>query len=443
MPTLTRTFLITLATLAAVGTVFRFAPTPSTAAPPTPPDNSYYYRQIVRLKHAGEIYEMNVVAACNTKLAAKFGSGASFAGPRLYVERVANNHAIGFRVTHGCGRSTTENGGAPPDLLPHVLWFDDADDLTQGILYATEDAYTNQLSQLQFLGSTIHQASAEEFAAFLETKRQKSLVPIDGTDRAANGVGARPNLDELLAIGRASKPNNHVGMWNDGNCEGMFRNELNEAGRAAIRTFWPPSTPKYWTHDESKTYGQVDGNGKRVPNGPMAALHALPAKTKQYPEGGSTTDGGAVHDGGWQVYLPNVDGLPTRAGGGQLRPGLIPKPRVRDIFPIAATVKLHMYRRQDQGTTPLKWNIDMRGGDTKGFVYCSPFLSNLRGSKPPNDFLETLLPGYHQRTVEIKIDGVAVDLSGAPTSRQYKGSTLDLPIIFEEDKAVWTMMYYR
>ena len=172
-------------------------------------DYGYFYRLNVKVSHQDEMFDMNIVVACNPKLVPKFGMGAMTHFPLFYAERTKANHAIGVRPVLGCGGVTTANGRAPPDLLPSIRWFPDADDLTFSILYATEDAYENPLSQLKFHGATMHAAKVDEFLAFQEAAKTKSIVPVHGR-LVPQRPGEPDHIShaEIEALGgKAPKPN--------------------------------------------------------------------------------------------------------------------------------------------------------------------------------------------------------------------------------------------
>ena len=211
---------------------------------PQPQFNGKYYRQNVKVQHDDEFFDINITVACNVRLAKQFGPAAIMPTTIFYAERTKKGHAIGVRPTSLCSGLTTENGGAPPDLLPSIFWYEDADDLSRGIMYA-EDAYANKLSQLKFLGSTIHEATVEEFETFRQNAQGRNMLPWDATAllREKKYGGDTFTLEEFIAAGgRWPKPN-----WVVGGCKSMVRIPLTPEQRKLAARRWPAHKPEYWS----------------------------------------------------------------------------------------------------------------------------------------------------------------------------------------------------
>ena len=267
--------------------------TPAPAPPQQPQMSGKYFRQNVKVQLNDEFFDINITVACNVRLAKQFGPGAIMPTTIFYAERTKKGHAIGVRPTSLCSGLTTENGGAPPDLLPSIYWFEDADDLSRGIMYATEDAYTNKLSQLKFLGSTIHEATVEEFETFRQNAQGRNMLPWDGTAfwRDEKYGGADFTLDEFIAAGgHWPKPNWRVGE----RCSALQRIPLTEEERALVTPKWPVHKPDYWSPDPD-TADRLRATFRRMKLG----------KPTRYRE--------------IEFRPPDVDGLPTRSGGGMLK----------------------------------------------------------------------------------------------------------------------------
>jgi hypothetical protein len=81
---------------------------------------------------------------------------------------------------------------------------------------------------------------------------------------------------------------------------------------------------------------------------------------------------------GWDHYLPNTDGLPTRMGGGMLRHveygKLDPEYRGRtyppEKYPIKNPSSFASYDLKEKHSAALSWTTDYQHGKMKGFAYC-------------------------------------------------------------------------
>jgi hypothetical protein len=341
---------------------------------PLPPpaksvDRSYYYRLNVKLTHRDEHFDMNIIVQCYGDKLVPNSTAQAVRWPRFYVERTKNNHAIGVRTTLGCDGHTTANGGAPADLLPSIYWYPDADDMTFAIMYATEDAYDNPLSQLKFHGATMHTATAAEHNAFIDEAKaaepKKLVFVIGGGER--RDPSSAVDVDEIIANGgRPPKPN-----WSSTQtCYGMLRLKLSDEARVALRAYWPAHKPKYW-----------------APNGELLkqAMEDLSWSRTEFDEYGrrksrsSLASGKFYNNYGFRIAEPGTDGLQTRNQGGRLlrlrdrgRPPTpeVPYPLHAEVYPVLHSAAFGQYKSADRDSNSLWVKIDRQGGATKGFAYC-------------------------------------------------------------------------
>jgi hypothetical protein len=359
----------------------------------------------------------------------------------------------------GCGGVTTENGRAPPDLLPSIRWFPDADDLTFSILYGTEDAYENPLSQLKFHGATMHVATVQEFLAFQEAAKTKSIVPVHGrpilplrpgerspfTRPEIEAMGGKtPDLPlqpgelerlthaEIEALGgKAPKPN-----WlQELQCDAVGKYELSEVSREIVRRYWPADKPRYWVPDGDAFDTIWKEIHRGVPKDP-----ANPAG--EYFRRQPLTKNESTYDYAWSYAEPATDGLPTRTGGGALQErDDSGRARMRNppykppiLYPVQYGATLPFYQTQDKNPeSPLWARIDMRGGATKGFAYCQVKLPWFDlDAKESWRSAERLLPGFRQRSRQTYIDDQLIATQLSPGGG---GSALTTaPPIFERDQ---------
>jgi hypothetical protein len=398
---------------------------------------AYFYRLNVKVSHQDEMFDMNIVVTCDTKLVRQFGSGAIMSGPQFYAERTKANHAIGVRPTLGCAGQTTENGGAPADLLPSIYWFPDADDMTFAIMYATEDAYENPLSQLKFHGATMHKATVAEFRVFQAAAKTKSIVPTDVDQIPVRDPALGPfTVAEVEANGgKAPKPNwavphHHI-------CETVRRTELSDAAREIVRQAWPAHRPKYWTIGGEAFNQMMEAAARNNPE-------------KQYR--GLRKDGLADRRLSWTIAVPDTDGLPTRVGGGVLlaldRDGKLPKTNPKgmldlpaEIYPVQNSTTFGFYNITDKSTDYIWSKIDLRGGQTRGFAYCeSGIRENLDEMKPGSDpwsGLKYFLPGITTRKVRLYVGDDEVDTSAVASGARYRALGSHFSYIFERDEAYY------
>lgn len=329
-----------------------------------------YYREIVKLRHGDEDIEINVVVSCAYPVGKKFGTAAVETFPHFYAVRTKDGHAVGLRPTMGCSGQTTENGGAPPDLLPSIYWLPDADDFSFAIFYATEDAYANPLSQLKFRGATMHAASAEEFAAFERRVDAERSKPQPREVAVAHAESPPVMLSQIVANnGRYPKP------WHGypGEAFGMMKFTLSEEARAIVREFWPASRPRYWlVMDGTPTHKAMWDKFSEI----------------RWRNASIFDTGGAFRDYTWQYYTPDVDGLQTRAGGGRLgrwhldnTAAKADPQKVPTVYPFYDNTMMRFYNPSDSRVI---YVIDTRAGDAKGFEYAGISFRSLAGLKKPD-----------------------------------------------------------
>jgi hypothetical protein len=398
-------------------------------------DYGYFYRLNVKVSHKDEMFDMNMVVSCNPWLVPKFGMGAIQYLPQFYAERTKANHAIGVRITLGCEGHTTANGGAPDDLLPSIYWFPDADDMTFAIMYASEDAYVNPLSQLKFHGATMHSATLQEFVAFQEAAKTKSIVPVDVSMLPVRDPKLGPFLVEEIeaAGGRAPKPN-----WAVSGCQSVKKLELSEQAREILRKYWPVDKPRYWKLDrETMTKFENEAESKGGTPEKAGFYKRAPLVNDEY-----------VVDYYWTFALPGTDGLPTRAGGGRLRRldragfGVprSPREKVPTIYPVAQNTTLAFYKLADKAATNIWARIDEQGGQTKGFAYCQTSLTtNIERSRTDKSKvwgMAYFLPEYRTKPATLFVDDNSVHMTKPPLMTT--GGVL-VDFIFERDQ----FLYFR
>ena len=142
-----------------------------------------YYRVTASLSHAGEQIEFDVVVRCDWKEVGGFGTprrGRATRTPYVYGQRTKENHAVILQPPNGClltERVAQEfRPQVPDDLMPLVLWGDDADDLKLLVAYVSEAGYTHPLSKLTFHEASMTQANAEDYAAWMRIAKPNLIT---------------------------------------------------------------------------------------------------------------------------------------------------------------------------------------------------------------------------------------------------------------------------
>lgn len=325
-------------------------------------DRSVYYRLKVSLTYKGQPQLFNIVVGCNVKrIHYKDGSSTREDGmvPDVFGRRMSDGRGLVINVPEACGGEVTATGQVPPDLLPVVVVYEDADTLAFGTAYLSEDAYESPLSLLRFGGATIETATREEFEAF--RRDQPNLI----TPGAYYSAGGRPP-DGI----------NGVAVPFARGCHGYARFRLVGDARSAAQALWPADRPRYW---EPK----------------------WEARDKVFPKSGPLrTD----HDGAevttWGKLVSGLDnevakkGMPTRSGTGRIARGrsvMYPPSYYPDAGPwggppwpkdVVAAVRTLV-----RDGPRIKMSIDVREGMTRGFAYCWNWLSRIdQFSSSPPDF---------------------------------------------------------
>ena len=143
-------------------------------------DRGTYFRVKVDVDYKGEPQPFDIVVGCNVRrIRYKDGSGTYEAGliPTVYGRRMSDGQALVVRPPDACNGQTTANGKVPPNFIPLMIVYDDADTLDFGIAYLSDDAYASPLSDLTFHEASIETATREEFDDFRENGSPNVVTP--------------------------------------------------------------------------------------------------------------------------------------------------------------------------------------------------------------------------------------------------------------------------
>lgn len=204
----------------------------------------YFYRFTANFSHKGEPLKFDYVVACNIRITTYRGGGGtsddSTYSPKVMMMPTNDGAAIMLRTVRACKGQTTENGKVPKDLFPMAIWFDDVNDMTFGWGYATEDAYENKLSQLEFHKAEIYRSNYDEWQAW----RKASVEGFNKVGMITTPWGMTYNEKWYSDLwhGPYDMSKRRVAR----NCRGYSRLKIPESIRSKIREFWPKERPRYW-----------------------------------------------------------------------------------------------------------------------------------------------------------------------------------------------------
>ena len=194
-----------------------------------------YYRVTATLSHAGEQIEFDVVVRCDWKEVGGFGTprrGRATRTPYVYGQRTKENHAVILQPPNGClltERVAQEfRPQVPDDLMPLVLWGDDADDLKLLVAYVSEAGYTHPLSKLTFHEASMTQANAEDYAAWMRI--------------------AKPNL--ITKMKDPFTESSQQRSVRSKRCYGARLLPLPNDQKEAVRRLWPEQRATFWRPDD-------------------------------------------------------------------------------------------------------------------------------------------------------------------------------------------------
>ena len=203
-------------------------------------DTGYFYRMRANfeVRDSGEQLTFDYVVACNIRLTRWRDGGLSddsTYGPRVVFLPTRTGQAIMLRTLRACSGLTSENEDIPPDVLPLAVWFENVNDLSIGIGYASEDAYNSPLSKLKFRGARVDHATRSDWEAW-----RKSSAEIY---KPVGDIPGPWGYDFPVQRGQfASDRGRYVTS-----CRGYRRLELPEHMRPRLAALRPPGNSDIWT----------------------------------------------------------------------------------------------------------------------------------------------------------------------------------------------------
>jgi len=210
-------------------------------------DTGTYYRLKVKLSYKGETQDFDIVVGCDVRQTNYMDGGRTVEiglTPSVFGRRMGDGRGLVVRPPRACRGETTENGEVPPDLLPVIVVYDDAETLAFGTAYLSDDAYESPLSVLRFGGATIERADR---AAFDQFRREQHNLVSRSSYHTASGVAA---LKEH-GLPPARVP---MGLG----CYGYARFRLVGARKERVHEVWPADRPQFWKPINTEEQEAVD-----------------------------------------------------------------------------------------------------------------------------------------------------------------------------------------
>ncbi|MDZ7629756.1 MAG: hypothetical protein U5J99_15245 [Parvularculaceae bacterium] len=238
---------------------------------------NYYYRITAgyTVKETGENIVFDFVVACGATVTHWRYTGESTRvsiEPLVMIKPTSNGAAVLLRAyrkicEQGVNWGPEKEYGAPLDVLPFVIWFDDARDLSFGWGYATEDAYHNPNSKLKFEGAAVNVSSPAEWKKYREKAASQyvQVGAIPGPWGYSYTHTPKPVNDQVIK--------RNGGKWITNRCNGYVRIP---APPEVIEKIWksapdynpaPPDSARYfpitgdykWLRDIFEAAGPVFG----------------------------------------------------------------------------------------------------------------------------------------------------------------------------------------
>ena len=316
-------------------------------------DTGTYYRLKVDVTYKDEPQHFDIVVGCNVlQINYKDGDRTREVGliPSAFGRRMSDGRGLVVRPPQACNGETTANQRIPPDLLPLMVVYDDAETLAFGTAYLSDDAYDNPMSVLKFSGATIETASRAEFEQF--RREQPNLVK-RASYHAASGPAA-------LAARGLPPPDTPMGTG----CRGYARFRLFGAEREQAHAMWPAERPHYWHPTSSDEQFAIDPT---IYDRPMQTDRAGAPLYPRY------------------ALMPGLNveiadrGMPRRHPVAWIQNRPVQLSYYPDVGPWialpwpsnAAARAEELFRDGEHAEA----NVDFRNGATRGFGYCFPTLT--------------------------------------------------------------------
>jgi hypothetical protein len=375
-------------------------------------DTGIYYRLKVKLTYKGEPQDFDIVVSCDVRQTNYMDGGRTVEvglTPTVFGRRMSDGKGLVVRPPRACRGETTENGGIPPDLMPLVIVYDDAETLAFGTAYLTDDAYESSLSVLQFGGATIERADRAAFDKF--RREQANLVK-----RPSFLTSQSPAALKQYGLSAVRIP---MGIL----CYAYARFRITTYAQQRVGQLWPIEHPRYWRPltDESPEVANPQTKDASV----LTDLEgAVPAPANLVLSQLAST----VVDRGMPRRRPVPWGNEARPVAPSYYPdigGWIALPWPADAAARAETVV--------REGPHVEASIDFRKATTRGFAYCWPSLPNFPFDVDYPDPFKRPSTAYFRWPATNLVDGIEVTPPPSGGGRP--------PIIAERDEFVFRQFH--
>lgn len=348
---------------------------------PVQPKSDYFrFKAKYTVIATGEVVEFDLVRPCfvvsgrditgdSVGLPPHKPSGY-FNGISKFPKVTSDHHAIVVRIPRACDGDTTANGKVPKDLLPFTTWFDDADDLSYGWQYTSEDAYKSSFAKLRFDGASIEAAGKSDFLAW-QRQAHDDFRP---TKLLQSPFGFSFELlsssDDIAS-----------------SCWGVKRLTLPSEIRELAKAVQPEDHPRFWTVPPQKE------NRSPIQDMLYKAVWGTESDRHRFNDGNHRS----VLEWGLDV-ADGLESVPTRLNGA------LGRPRVRspDFFPlISAPYGLPFMTPERLAAPTLYFDVDVRP-EMRGFTACYAITSAMGRN------FRTQVPDAERHDFRWRIDGQAV-----------------------------------
>jgi hypothetical protein len=360
-------------------------------------DTGTYFRLKVGLTYKGEPQDFDIVVGCNVRQTNYMDGGRTLEVgliPSVFGRRMSDGRGLVVRPPRACAGETTENAGIPPDLMPIVVVYDDAETLAFGVAYLSDDAYDSSLSVLKFGGATISPADRADFDRF--RSEQPNLVNRSSYHTPSGAA----------ALKERGLPAARIPMGTG--CYGYARFRLTGAQKESASRLWPADRPQYWLPANAADKSAIDDV---VPySRPMRTDHEGAPMLPRY----SLLAGmeNEVANRGMPRRNPVPWGKFDRAVAASYYPNIgewIALPWPEDAAKRAAQLL-------SQGPR-FGASIDFRNGMMRGFAYSRPLPQIFPTGVSYADPFKAPAASYYKMSTNNRIDNVAVEgatLGGQP-----------------------------
>ncbi len=323
-------------------------------------DHGTYFRLKVKLAYKGEPQDFDIVVGRNAlQINYKDGSTTSEVGlvPTVYGRRMSDGKGLVVRPPDACHGETTANGNVPPNFMPVVVVYDDADTLAFGTAYISDEAYLSPLSVLTFGGATVEAAKREEFDTF-RRDGPSNLVSRDSYHSYQNAeIVAKMGLAKVYpAFGRV--------------CYAYQRFLIPATLKERVRKYWPEDRPDYWMPPTYPLQAEAFGDFRDTPvQRDTGGTFQVP---RQFYSGDTMADHGVARSSGGGVLRGPPEGYPIAASFYPINGG----DAAWTEWPPEPDAWLDYIRRKPEPI--IATEVDIRGGQERGFAYCYVKMDSVR-----------------------------------------------------------------